>query len=395
MKKAFRNVIAVATVTALVGTGAAIRWETTDAHAAPNVAAVVGENISDVAEAVVDSVVTVSVTSNVKPSFISEDPMFTDPRSPLYGQGEAYERDRDDDDRKVGGLGSGVIVTSTGRILTNAHVVENADDITVALDDGSEYDAKVVGIDPKTDVAVLQLEGRLPALKPIKFGDSTALRLGEVVLAIGNPLGVGKSVTMGIVSAKGRGGRGIVGYADFIQTDAAINQGNSGGALVNMRGELVGINTAIISRSGGYQGIGYAIPTSMAKPIMDMLVKNGKVVRGYLGVDISTVTPKVARDERLGAARGALVRDVRVGTPAAQAGLTAGDVITGLNGAAIRNSETLMNSIAMTQPGTTISLEVASRDASTKTIKAKLGELPGDDDAAKQPAPRRTPSRRR
>ncbi len=368
----YRNLIAVATVTALLGTGAAIEWKTSEAQAAPNdagaPAAVIGESISDVAEGVVDSIVTVQVSANAS-GHRSDDPLFTDPDSPLYGQG---------DQQKVGGLGSGVVVTTGGRILTNAHVVAGADDITVALDDGNEYDAKVVGIDTKTDVAVIQLQGKFPTLKPIKFGDSGQLRLGEVVLAIGNPLGVGKSVTMGIVSAKGRGGRGIVGYADFIQTDAAINQGNSGGALVNMKGELVGINTAIISRSGGYQGIGYAIPTSMAKPIMDMLVKDGKVVRGYLGVNIQTVTSKVAKQYKLGASKGALVAGVMPGTPAAKAGLEEGDVITALNGTSIKSSETLMNSIAMMRPGAEIELAVAGRDQSVKTVKAKLGELPAD-----------------
>ena len=390
MMKGYRtNLFAAAAVAGLVGTGAAVRWEFSQAHAAPPVGALpvpaapiantMTENISDVAESVVQSVVTISTEQTVhsRRSQI-DDPMFTDPRSPLYqggGQGG------DAGDQKVGALGSGVIVTAGGRILTNAHVVKGADEITVSLDDGNDYDAKVVGIDPKTDVAVIQLQGKFPALHPIRMGNSGSLRLGEVVLAVGNPLGVGKSVTMGIISAKGRGGRGIVGYADFIQTDAAINQGNSGGALVNMHGELVGINTAIISQSGGYQGIGYAIPTSMAKPIMDMLVADGKVVRGYLGVNIQTVTQKLAKTQQLGAEHGALVAGVMPGTPAAQAGLTEGDVITQINGTTISSSETLMNTIALLHPGTVITLAVASPDARTKTVRAKLGELPDDTSA--------------
>ena len=179
-----------------------------------------------------------------------------------------------------------MIVTAQGRILTNAHVVNGADDIKVTLQDGTEYDAKVIGIDPKADLAVHPAPGQVPGAEAARVRRLVALRLGEVVLAVGDPFGVGKSVTMGIVSAKGRGGMGIEEYEDFIQTDAAINPGNSGGALVNLRGELVGINTAIASKSGGYAGIGFAIPTNMARPIMDMLVKDGKVSRGYLGVSI-------------------------------------------------------------------------------------------------------------
>ena len=390
MMKGYRtNLLTAAAVAGLVGSGAAIRWELSQAHAAPpagalavpkaSVANPMAENISDVAESVVQSVVTISTEQTIHARRTqTDDPMFTDPRSPMYQGGQGG----DSGDQKVGALGSGVIVTDGGRILTNAHVVKGADAITVSLDDGNDYDAKVVGIDPKTDVAVIQLQGKFPALHPIRLGNSGTLRLGEVVLAVGNPLGVGKSVTMGIISAKGRGGRGIVGYADFIQTDAAINQGNSGGALVNMRGELVGINTAIISQSGGYQGIGYAIPTSMAKPIMDMLVADGKVVRGYLGVNIQTVTQKLAKTQQLGAEHGALVAGVMPGTPAAQAGLAEGDVITQINGTPISSSESLMNTIALLHPGTTITLAVASPDAKTKTVRAKLGELP-DDKAAR------------
>src|SRR6185369_8112512 len=192
---------------------------------------------------------------------------------------------------------------------------------------------KVIGVDPKADLAVLQLKGPLPALKPLAFGDSNQLRLGEVVLAIGDPFGVGKSVTMGIVSAKGRGGMGIEEYEDFIQTDAAINPGNSGGALVNLKGELVGINTAIASKSGGYAGIGFAIPTNMARPIMEQLIKDGKVSRGYLGVAIGTVTPQLAKENNLQAQRGALIVDVvDAQGAAAKAGLVQGDVVVALDG---------------------------------------------------------------
>jgi serine protease Do len=286
--------------------------------------------------------------------------------------------------------GSGVIVTASGRILTNAHVVKGADDIVVLLQDGTEHKAKVVGADARADLAVLQLEGKLPPLKPVAFGDSNALRLGEVVLAVGDPFGVGKSVTMGIVSAKGRSGMGIEDYEDFIQTDAAINPGNSGGALVNLRGELVGINTAIASKSGGYAGIGFAIPSNMAKPIMEQLVSEGKVVRGYLGVNIATVTPALAKEHKLAASRGALVADVQVDGPAAKAGLAEGDVITALNGSSIRSSDVLRNTIAMMRPGTTVDLEVVSRATGKKVIKARLGTLP---EPKAQPASLRRRSR--
>src|SRR5690606_15521313 len=185
--------------------------------------------------------------------------------------------------------GSGVIVSADGTILTNNHVVADAKEIKVTTYDRREFDAKVIGTDPKSDLAVIQIQGAPAGLTPIQFGDSSKLRLGEIVLAIGNPFGVGQTVTMGIVSAKGRADLGIVDYEDFIQTDAAINPGNSGGALINMEGKLVGINTAILSRSGGYQGVGFAIPSNMAAPIMQSLQKTGKVVRGWLGVAIQEV----------------------------------------------------------------------------------------------------------
>jgi S1-C subfamily serine protease len=272
--------------------------------------------------------------------------------------------------------------------LTNAHVVKDAQDITVTLHDGNDYEAKVVGIDPKVDLAVLQLQGKLPALKTVAFGDSSALRLGEVVLAIGDPFGVGKSVTMGIVSAKNRGGMGIEEYENFIQTDAAINPGNSGGALVNLKGELVGINTAIASQSGGYAGIGFAIPTEMARPIMEMLIKDGKVSRGYLGVRIGPATPQLAKREKLGTQRGAFIAAVEPDGPAARAGLAEGDVVVALNGTEIRTDHVLRNTIAMTRPGTTVDLEVVHRNGNKATLKAKLGELPADDIVRASPGAR-------
>jgi len=370
-----RKLLAAVAVFGLVGAGAALRPGFETAHAAPSV--MTDASIPDIAERVVDSVVNISTSKAVRGGPAEMDPFFTDPDSPAYGTRPSQKR--------LASMGSGVIVTAGGRILTNAHVVNGADDIKVAVQDGTEYEAKVVGIDPKADLAVLQLKGKLPPLKPLTFGDSSQLRLGEVVLAVGNPFGVGKSVTMGIVSAKGRGNMGIEEYEDFIQTDAAINQGNSGGALVNLRGELVGINTAIASRSGGYQGIGFSIPSNMARPIMEMLVKDGKVVRGFLGVDIRTVTADLAKEHNLGVARGAVVASVQPNSPAERAGLATGDVIVALNGSEIRTSELLRNTIALLKPGTTVDLEVVGRGAAAKKfVKVKLGELPDDSAAARR-----------
>src|SRR3954463_742250 len=339
-----RTLLAVTAVAGLVGAGAALHPGATPAHAAPVAApaALIDSSIPDVAERVFDSVVNISTSHVVDAGPASFDPFFSDPFSPGYG---------DPGDRRAMSKGSGVIVTASGRILTNSHVVKDADDIKVTLHDGNDYDAKVIGVDPKADLAVLQLKGTPPALKPLTFGDSNTLRLGEVVLAVGDPFGVGKSVTMGIVSAKGRGNMGIEEYEDFIQTDAAINPGNSGGALVNLKGELVGINTAIASKSGGYAGIGFAIPTNMVRPIMDQLVKDGKVSRGYLGIVIGTVTPQIAKEQSLAAQRGALVVDVDPQGPAAKSGLASGDVVVALDGGEVKTGDVLRNTIAMIKPG--------------------------------------------
>jgi serine protease Do len=362
-----RTLMAAVAVVGLIGTGVALRSGTAPAHASP--ATLTDGSIPDVAERVIDSVVNISASHALEAGPAAFDPFFSDPFSPGFGE---------PGDRKAMSKGSGVIVTAGGRILTNAHVVKDAEDIKVTLHDGNDYDVKVVGVDPKADLAVLQLKGPLPALKPLTFGDSAALRLGDVVLAIGDPFGVGKSVTMGIVSAKGRGGMGIEEYEDFIQTDAAINPGNSGGALVNLKGELIGINTAIASKSGGYAGIGFAIPTNMARPIMEMLIKDGKVSRGYLGVSIGTLTPLIAKENKLPVQRGVLVAAVDPDGPGARAGLLEGDVVIGLNGTEVKSDSVLRNTIAMIKPGTTVELEVVHKTGNKATIKPKLGELPAD-----------------
>ncbi len=279
--------------------------------------------------------------------------------------------------QKQEGLGSGVILSSDGLVVTNNHVVEDADSVRVRTYDDREYKAEVVGTDPKSDLAVLQLEGDFSELRPIKVGDSSQLRLGEVVLAIGNPFGVGQTVTMGIVSAKGRADMGIVDYEDFIQTDAAINPGNSGGALVNTRGELVGINTAILSRSGGYMGIGFAIPTNMAGPIIEALQTDGHVERGWLGVAIQDLSPDLSAALSLGDQDGVLIAAVQPDSPAARAGLKDGDVVTAVNGKAIDSLGKFRNIIAAKGKGKKVALSVI-RDGKTLTIDVTLGARPGD-----------------
>ncbi len=273
------------------------------------------------------------------------------------------------------GAGSGVIISPDGDIVTNNHVVEDADEIKVTFADKREFKATLVGADKSSDLAFLKIEGR--KLPHLKFGDSKTLRLGEVVLAVGNPFGVGQTVTMGIVSAKGRANMGIVDYEDFIQTDASINPGNSGGALVNLRGELVGINTAILSRSGGAQGIGFAVPSSMVKPIQQQIAQHGKVRRGWLGVSIQDLTPEMARAFKLDKIDGVLVADVLEGGPASKSDLTAGDVIVAVNDKPTRSSAQLRNRIALTRPGSRAKLSVL-RQGRDKTVYVTLDEKEED-----------------
>jgi len=277
------------------------------------------------------------------------------------------------------GVGSGVIVTKDGYILTNNHVVDGAKELKVTLNDGREFKAKVVGRDPKSDVAVIKIDAKdLPA---VTFADSSLSEVGDVVLAIGNPFNVGQTVTMGIISATGRGGVGIEQYEDFIQTDAAINPGNSGGALVDAEGRLIGINTAIYSRSGGNQGIGFAIPTALAKGVMVSLIENGRVSRGYLGVRIQDVTPLLAKEFNLKDDKGALVGEVESGGPADKAGLKSGDVILEFNHHKVADRRHLQLEVAEVTPGTRVPMEVL-RDGSTKTLEVKVKELPGEEQIA-------------
>ncbi len=277
------------------------------------------------------------------------------------------------------GVGSGVIATKDGYILTNNHVVDGADEVKVALQDGREFAAKVVGRDPKSDVAVIKIDAKdLPA---VPMADSDKVEVGDVVLAIGNPFGIGQTVTTGIVSAKGRGNMGL-DYEDFIQTDAAINPGNSGGALVDADGRLIGINTAILSRSGGNQGIGFAIPVNLARDVMSSLIKDGHVTRGYLGIMIQDVTPALAKEFKLKDTTGALVGDVTPDSPADKAGLKSGDLLVEFGGKKVTDSRHLKLEVARTQPGQTVPVKIL-RDGTAKTLEVTVKTLPGSESVAK------------
>lgn len=319
------------------------------------------------------SVVNVSSIKKMKEGQRFSNPFFDDPFFRRFF-GEEFER-RMPTPREFQqqGLGSGVIVTSDGYIITNNHVVEGADELSVSLPDKRTFKAKVIGTDPKTDVAVIKIEAsNLPSLP---WGDASQLEVGEIVLAVGNPFGLSQTVTMGIISAIGRANVGIVDYEDFIQTDAAINPGNSGGALVNLKGELIGINTAIFSQSGGYMGIGFAIPSNMAKSVMQSLIKHGKVIRGWMGVSIQDVTPDLAKEFGAAENKGALVGDVMEDSPASKAKLERGDIITTYNGVPVRDSNHLRGLVADTAPGTTAHLSIW-RDKKTLDLNVTIGELP-------------------
>ncbi|MDP1947243.1 MAG: DegQ family serine endoprotease [Nitrospirota bacterium] len=283
-------------------------------------------------------------------------------------------------EHRGGGQGSGVIVSPDGYILTNNHVIEGARTVTITLPDKREFTGKVIGADPKTDLAVVKIEGQ--NLPTVSWGDATKLQVGEYVLAVGNPFGLNSTVTLGIVSALGRGHMGITQYEDFIQTDAAINPGNSGGALVNTKSELVGINTAIFSQSGGYQGVGFAVPTSMSKPIYESLVKNGKVVRGFLGVSIQDLNQELAKSFSLKDAKGALVSDVKDDGPAGQAGLKQGDIITAYQGAPVEDAVSLQRQVTKTAVGTKVTIRVI-RDGHEKDVTVTIGEQPDSAKIAK------------
>ncbi len=275
-------------------------------------------------------------------------------------------------ERRAQSVGSGVVVDARrGYVITNHHVVDGADTITVTLRDGRQLEAKVIGSDSESDVAVIQVPAR--NLTALPLADSDRLRVGDFVVAIGNPFGLGQTVTSGIVSALGRTGLGIQGYEDFIQTDASINPGNSGGALVNLRGELVGVNTAIIAPGGGNVGIGFAIPANMVSRLMEQIVAHGSVRRGQLGVSVQDLTPDLARAFRLPASQGAVIAQVSPRSAAAKAGLKEGDVVLRVNERPIRDGGGLRNAIGLLEVGEAVRLEIL-RDGKPLTIDAKVGE---------------------
>lgn len=300
-----------------------------------------------------------------------------------------FEQQPKDRDRKERGLGSGVIVESNGMIITNNHVVGKADEIRVTLSDKREFKAKLIGTDPKTDVAVVQIDAT--GLPTVAWADSDQLEVGEFVLAVGNPFGLTQTVTLGIVSALGRAA-GIAEYEDFIQTDAAINPGNSGGALVNVRGELVGINTAIFSQNGGNMGIGFAVPSNMARSIMGQLVQTGKVVRGWLGVSIQDLTPELASQFGVSETKGVLISDVMDDSPAKKAGFERADVIVEYDGKPMDSSAHLRNAVAQTPVGKKVAVKIL-RDKKPTTIELTIAEQPksmtqsGEEDAGDSATP--------
>lgn len=279
------------------------------------------------------------------------------------------------------GLGSGVIVSPAGYVLTNNHVIEEADEIEVILNDGRKSTAKVIGTDPETDLAILKIE--LTDLPVITLGNSDALEIGDQVLAIGNPFGVGQTVTSGIVSALGRTQLGINTFENFIQTDAAINPGNSGGALVDINGHLMGINTAIYSRSGGSMGIGFAIPTSTARNVLDAIVRDGQVTRGWIGVEPQDLSPELAESFGLKPGAGVVITGVLQNGPAAQAGIRPGDVITAVGGKTVTNVPQLLAAVAALQPGTASAVDVTRRDGNVQ-----IQVTPGRRNIARQAAAR-------
>ena len=325
----------------------------------------------DAAKRSLPSVVHIATSKNAR---LAGQPLLEDPLFRHF-----FGNRPDDEGDGAAGLGSGVIVSPTGYILTNYHVVEGADQIEVGLDDGRNLRARVIGGDPESDLAVLQASPEKPDgtlnLPAISFGEPDTLVVGDVVLAIGNPFGVGQTVTMGIVSALGRSHLGINTFENFIQTDAAINPGNSGGALIDSQGNLVGINTAIYSRSGGSLGIGFAIPISTARNVMEQIIQTGSVTRGWIGVEAQEITPELAESFGLANARGALITGVQSLGPADVGGVKPGDILISVNGKAVRDPQIMLDLIAGQKPGDTIPFQL-KRQKSLYTADIRIGKRP-------------------
>jgi serine protease Do len=326
---------------------------------------------SEVAAIATPSVVNISTTRVIKSGEEIPGDLFDDPFFRRFF-GDQFPHPNVPKEHKEQSLGSGVIVSEDGYIVTNNHVIEKAQEIKVLLSNKRDYKAKVIGADPKTDIAVIKIDAKgLPALP---WGDSNRLRVGEIVFAIGNPFGLNQTVTMGMISAVGRANVGIADYEDFIQTDAAINPGNSGGGLINARGELIGINTAILSRTGGYQGIGFAVPSSMARQVMDSLVKYNKVVRGWLGVSIQDINADLAEEFGVKDLKGALVSGVMKGSPAEKAGVKQGDVILSYDDKVVDDTGHLRNMVSQTPIGTMVKIRLL-RQKKEVVVEVKIAEL--------------------
>jgi Do/DeqQ family serine protease len=331
-----------------------------DAHATRS-----SDSYRHAAKAALPSVVHIYTAKQVRQQ---RHPLFDDPIFRHF-----FGERPDGPSQRNSGLGSGVIVSQNGYILTNFHVIEAADDIQVSLNDGKTYKAQIVGSDPESDLAVLHIKAdKLPA---ITFGQMDSLQVGDVVLAIGNPFGVGQTVTMGIVSALGRSHLGINTFENFIQTDAAINPGNSGGALVDTRGNLLGINTAIYSRTGGNHGIGFAIPVSSARSIMEQIIENGSVTRGWIGVEAQEITPELAESFGLPDTDGALIAGVVRASPADKAGIRPGDVLLSVNGKAVTDPQVMLDLIADLKPEDRASFRLR-RDRSILELAVRIGKRP-------------------
>jgi Do/DeqQ family serine protease len=328
------------------------------------------ESYADVVDLVAESVVTVRSARRTRAG--QQFPFMEDPFFRRFF-GEPFGRRAVPENRVERGIGSGVIVRDDGHVVTNHHVVDGAQEIRVEFANGASHEASVVGSDPPSDLAVLKIKAK--DVRALALGDSDSVRVGDVVLAVGNPLGIGQTVTAGIISAKGRTtGLSDGSFEDFLQTDAPINRGNSGGALVNTAGELIGINSQIVSPTGGNIGIGFAIPANMAKDVMQQLIANGKVRRGQLGVTIQAITPELASAMDLKSTRGVLVADVQRGSPAERAGIRRGDIIVAVNGNAVESSNELRNRVSSMQPGTEVTL-TRIREGDRADVKVRLGEL--------------------
>ncbi len=333
------------------------------APAAPDARKVV--SYADAAKKALPSVVHIYTSKDVKTPRhpFADDPVF-----------RYFFGDRFGGPQRQSGLGSGVIVSAEGYVLTNNHVVENMDEIEVATNDGRYLRARIVGTDPETDLAVLQVkaDGKLPA---VTFAPTESLRVGDVVLAIGNPFGVGQTVTHGIVSALGRSQLGINTFENFIQTDAAINPGNSGGALTDSAGNLVGINTAIYSRTGGSLGIGFAIPVSIARTVMEQIIRTGTVTRGWIGVEAQEITPELAESFKLSASEGAIIAGVMRGSPADRAGIRPGDVLVAVGGKPVKDPQGMLELIAGLTPGGAATFKLR-REAKELEVAVNIGKRP-------------------